>query len=137
MRQAGFFCCRQIACDSHLSPVFRHGTQLFALVGLGLYETKRMKSTDKKPKALTYSPRQFAKLLGVSVDTIYRMRDDGELPPELPIQKRVTRWKIEDIGLWFDLDCPNAKNFVRLKRDYQRFTRKRLNRPTQGRGEQK
>jgi len=97
---------------------------------------KASKNADERLKTRTYSPSQLAKLLGISVDTIYRMRDDGELPSELPIQKRVTRWKIQDIELWFDLDCPNAKNFARLKRDYQRFTRNRSNRPRKNRGEQ-
>ena len=98
---------------------------------------KASKNAEKKLKTRTYSPKQLAKLLGVSVDTIYRMRDDGELPPELPIQKRVTRWKIEDIELWFDLDCPKTKNFARLKKDYLRFTRNRSNRLRKNRGEQK
>jgi excisionase family DNA binding protein len=88
------------------------------------------KHSDKKPFASrssnsrTLSVKQLAQFLGVSRHTIYRMRDNSELPPVLPIQKRVTRWRIEDIELWFELDCPNSKNFTRLKRDLKRFTRK-------------
>ena len=95
---------------------------------------KASKSADKRLTTKTYSARQLAILLGVSVHTIYRMRDDGELPPVLPIQKRVTRWRIEDIELWFELDCPNTKNFLRLKKDLKRFTRNRSNRPSKNGG---
>ena len=89
--------------------------------------------SDKK----TYNTRELAVLLGVSRHTIYRMRDDGELPPIIPTDRRIVRWQIKDVELWFDLDCPCTKSFLRLKKDYQRFTRGHKNRPSHSRGEQK
>jgi excisionase family DNA binding protein len=81
--------------------------------------------SDKK----TYNTRELAVLLGVSRHTIYRMRDGGELPPIIPTDRRIVRWQIKDVELWFDLDCPSTKNFLRLKKDYERFTRRQVNRP--------
>ena len=87
------------------------------------------KNTDLGPleskgvKTRTLSVNQLAQFLGVSRHTIYRMLDSGELPPVLRLQKRVTRWRVEDVELWFELECPNSKNFTRFKKDLKRFTR--------------
>ena len=90
----------------------------------------------KNIKTQTYSVIQLAKVLGVSRHTIYRMRDNCELPPVLPMQRRLTRWKIEDIDLWFEMGCPNTKNFVRYKKDMQRFARHGKHRPKKNGGDQ-
>ena len=71
----------------------------------------------------TYNVQQLAQFLNISRDTIYRMRDSGELPPTIPMQRRIVRWQVKDIELWFEFGCPTEKSFVRLKKDMLRFTR--------------
>ena len=69
--------------------------------------------------------KEFAEILGVSKHTIYRMRDAGELPPTIPIQRRVIRWSKEDTELWWELDCPKTTQFAALKKTKLRFERRR------------
>ena len=70
----------------------------------------------------------LAFLLNVSSDTIYRMRDNGELPPKIEMNRRLNRWQVADIELWFELDCPGEKDFKRYKNDLKRFARKKKSR---------
>ena len=60
----------------------------------------------------TVTTNEFAELLGVSRATIYRMRMSGELPPTIPLNRRVVRWNKEDIDLWLELECPKEKEFI-------------------------
>ena len=83
-------------------------------------EDRRSKETHRR----TYNTRQLAECLGVSRDTIRNMRDDGELPPVIPTKRRIVRWTVDDIDLWFELDCPREKDFVHFKGDLKQFTRR-------------
>ena len=67
--------------------------------------------------------KDLAEQLRVSRHTIYRMRLAGELPPIIQTSRRIIRWQKSDIELWFDLDCPKAKQCTALKMDMQRFAR--------------
>ena len=64
------------------------------------HKTNKAKETHRR----TYNTRQLAECLGVSRDTIRNMRDDGELPPVIPTKRRIVRWTVDDIDLWFELD---------------------------------
>ena len=72
----------------------------------------------------TITTKEFAERLGVSRATIYRMRDAGELPPIIPIRRRVVRWNEEDIELWWELECPKTAQFTALKKTKLRFEAK-------------
>ena len=69
----------------------------------------------------TITTKELAERLGVSRATIYRMRDTGELPPIIPLKRRVVRWSEEDIKLWWELECPKAAQFTALKKTRLRF----------------
>lgn len=73
----------------------------------------------------TVTTNEFAELLGVSRATIYRMRMSGELPPIVPLNRRVVRWNKEDIDLWLELECPKEKEFIPLKQTKLRFDARR------------
>ena len=69
--------------------------------------------------------KELAKELGVSRATIYRMRDAGELPPIIPLRRRVIRWNKDDIELWWELDCPKTMQFIALKKTKLRFEKRK------------
>ena len=84
------------------------------------HKTNKAKETIRR----THNIRQLAECLGVSRDTIRNMRSDGELPPIIPTKRRIVRWTVDDIDLWFELDCPGEKDFVDFKGDLKQFTRR-------------
>ena len=88
---------------------------------------RRKNEWTARPVRKAYSVADLAKLLGVSRDTIYRMRNSRELPDTIPTERRLIRWTVEDIELWFDLDCPRTNIFLRHKKDLQRRRRGRWN----------
>ena len=45
-------------------------------------------------------PTQLAKNLGISIATLYRMEDRGELPPRVQISRRAVGWLESDINVW-------------------------------------
>ena len=73
----------------------------------------------------TITPKQLAASLRVSRSTLHRMRIAGELPPVIPTSRRIVRWLESDVALWLELSCPSTADFANLKRDKQRFARKR------------
>ncbi len=73
----------------------------------------------------TVTQSQLAGILSVSRSTVHRMDAAGELPPRIPTKRRLARWAQSDIDLWLSLDCPDAVQFKRLKRDQQRFAKRR------------
>jgi len=54
---------------------------------------------------LLLSVDQLARLLDVSVRTVWRLRDAGKLPPPLRIGGGV-RWRRADIQNWIAEGCP-------------------------------
>ncbi len=54
-------------------------------------------------------PKQLAKLLSISIPTLYRMINDGELPPKVKIGKRAVGWRRKQIEEWMDerTEIPN------------------------------
>ena len=60
------------------------------------------------------SAKALAQLLSISVRTVWRLREDGYLPPSVKIGNS-TRWKRTDILRWLELDCPHEIKFERMK----------------------
>ncbi len=56
-------------------------------------------------ETLLLSADQLARILDVSVRTIWRLRDTGRLPPPLRIGGGV-RWRRADIQNWIEEGCP-------------------------------
>ena len=44
--------------------------------------------------------RELAKKLTISVPTLWRMEQRGELPPKIRISERISGWRESDISEW-------------------------------------
>jgi len=44
--------------------------------------------------------RELAKKLTISVPTLWRMEQRGELPPKIQITQRISGWRESDIAEW-------------------------------------
>ncbi len=42
----------------------------------------------------------------ISKPTIWRMRDDGKLPPTISLTSQCLRWNREAVVKWIDAGCP-------------------------------
>ena len=49
---------------------------------------------------------EFARLLSVSKPTIWRLRDDGKLPPAIALTSQCIRWRREIVLDWIQAGCP-------------------------------
>lgn len=49
---------------------------------------------------------ELARLLSVSKPTIWRLRDDGKLPPAISLTSQCLRWRREAVLKWIDAGCP-------------------------------
>ena len=59
-------------------------------------------TTPTKPEpSLLLNQGELAVLLGVNVRTLQRMRHAGELPPTVPVGKRL-RWRRGDVETWLE-----------------------------------
>ena len=84
---------------------------------------KKKPQNKNEVKTQTYTAKQVGQFIGRSRYTVYKMRDKGKLPPQANLPGNL--WRIEDIELWFDLNCPSKKDFLRYQRDKKRFKRSR------------
>ena len=62
---------------------------------------------------LSHSPAlidaaEFARLLSVSKPTIWRLRQDGKLPPAIALTSQCIRWRKDAVASWIDAGCPVA-----------------------------
>lgn len=62
------------------------------------------------PRLLTVE--DLAKLLHVSVRTVWRLRRNAALPPPLKIGGGV-RWRMGDVSAWLEQGCPQAPDQAR------------------------
>lgn len=44
--------------------------------------------------------KELAKILTISVPTVWRMEQRGELPPKIQITKKISGWRESDIEVW-------------------------------------
>ncbi|WP_441001139.1 helix-turn-helix transcriptional regulator [Fodinibius sp. SL11] len=47
-------------------------------------------------------PKQLADLLSISIPTLYRMINEGDLPPKVKIGKRAVGWRRSQIEEWME-----------------------------------
>lgn len=60
---------------------------------------------------------EFARLLSVIKPTIWRLRDDGKLPPAIALTSQCLRWRREAVLKWIDAGCPAlSETTVELQR---------------------
>lgn len=45
-------------------------------------------------------PKELSEMLGLSIPTIYRMYNEGQLPPKIKISSRAVGWLRSDIEEW-------------------------------------
>lgn len=45
-------------------------------------------------------PKELTEMLGLSIQTIYRMYNEGQLPPKIKISSRAVGWLRSDIEDW-------------------------------------
>lgn len=55
---------------------------------------------------------EFARMLSVSKPTIWRLREDGKLPPVIALTSQCIRWRRADVESWIAGGCvpPNEKS---------------------------
>jgi excisionase family DNA binding protein len=56
------------------------------------------------------SARTFAKRLGVSVRTLWRLRSSGKLPQPVRLGGTI-RWRSAELDAWIEAGCPNAREW--------------------------
>ena len=67
---------------------------------------KRMPDTDNDGQdRLLISAKHFARLLDVSVRTLWRLRSAGKLPESIRIGGSV-RWNAQQVNEWIEEGCP-------------------------------
>ncbi len=50
---------------------------------------------------------ELARMLSVSKPTIWRMREDGKLPPAIALTSQCIRWRRDAVLSWIDAGCPS------------------------------
>lgn len=45
-------------------------------------------------------PKELANMLSISISTLYKMQDEGQLPPKLKISSSAVGWQRSDIEEW-------------------------------------
>lgn len=63
-----------------------------------------MQTADMQSKLINAA--ELARMLSVSKPTIWRMRDDGKLPPSISLTSQCLRWNREAVVKWIDAGCP-------------------------------
>lgn len=67
------------------------------------FENLQSRSTQTKTSASQREiirPKELAEMLGVSISTIYKMYNDGQLPPKVKISSQAVGWLRSDIEEW-------------------------------------
>ena len=64
-----------------------------------------MRKVSLVPSALI-DAAELARMLWVSKPTIWRMRDDGKLPPAIALTSQCIRWRRDAVLAWIDAGCP-------------------------------
>jgi predicted DNA-binding transcriptional regulator AlpA len=69
---------------------------------------------DAGPPALI-TAAQVARLLQISMRTLWRMRSGGQLPAPVRVGSAV-RWRIEEITKWIADGCPDRRGRENIRR---------------------
>ena len=49
---------------------------------------------------------ELARMLSVSKPTVWRLRDDGKLPPSIALTSQCVRWRRDAVAEWIEAGCP-------------------------------
>jgi len=65
-------------------------------------KSKNRKSTEDEidPESKIVRPKELANMLSISISTLYKMQDDGLLPPKIKISSNAVGWLRSDIDDW-------------------------------------
>ena len=63
-------------------------------------KTRNVTSDKNKPKSRIIRPKELSNMLSISIPTLYRMKDEGELPPKVMVSSRAVGWLRSDIEEW-------------------------------------
>lgn len=69
-------------------------------------ESPRFCSSEISDAPLLVDARALARMLSVSMATIWRMRSAGKLPPPVALSRGLVRWRLTDIQQWLADGCP-------------------------------
>lgn len=102
--------------------------------GLNLSAAERLKAADlrialllgKVPDTagLMIGGKTTAKLLNVSVATLYRLQAEEAIPQPVRIGKGTVRWRLAEIIAWIDQGCPPRRDWT-YPEDSERTKRRR------------
>ena len=53
--------------------------------------------------------RELSAMLAVSKPTIWRMREDGKLPPAIALTSQCIRWRRDAVTAWVVAGCPSCE----------------------------
>jgi excisionase family DNA binding protein len=67
-----------------------------------------MSAIENGQQPLLITVDQVAKLLSVSIRTVWRLKSAGKLPKPVEVGGSV-RWNIEAVKQWIDAGCPAVK----------------------------
>lgn len=65
-------------------------------------------ANQTQPKIELLTKEQVAERLQLSVRTVYRKSQSGEMPAPVNIGKHVVRWRSDVLDDWMASDCPNV-----------------------------
>ncbi len=65
-------------------------------------------ATQTQPKIELLTKEQVAERLQLSVRTVYRKSQSGEMPAPVNIGKHVVRWRSDVLDEWMANDCPRV-----------------------------
>ncbi|WP_441001154.1 helix-turn-helix transcriptional regulator [Fodinibius sp. SL11] len=60
------------------------------------HETK----DSSQPESKIIRPKELANMLSISISTLYKMQDEGQLPPKIKISNNAVGWLRTDIEEW-------------------------------------
>jgi prophage regulatory protein len=61
----------------------------------------RHKTKDgSQPESKIIRPKELANMLSISISTLYKMQDEGQLPPKIKVSNNAVGWLRADIEEW-------------------------------------
>lgn len=100
---------RNIIQEAVRSAIKEEMTVFYEKLETAARSHKDSSSEDRSlPDKHIIRPKEFAKMLSVSISTLYRMQQEGRLPPKIKFSHRAVGWVSTDLDEW--LEC----NKIRL-----------------------
>lgn len=66
----------------------------------------KLVGTDIRSALLDAS--ELARLLCISKATLWRLRENGKLPPPIALTSQCLRWRRDDVEAWIARGCPSC-----------------------------